>query len=318
MQAGSLVGFAVVFVAICAGLSALATGALLLGRARLRSAGPAVERRAASVAAALPVLLALSVVGVLIAHALLGADHCPTHSHHAHLCLRHGGAWADEPWAIALLAATAVVLLGRAALLLASVVRGARVASGLRAASDDVDGIRVVDSAVPFCVVAGVAAPTVFASTSALAQLDADERGAMIAHERAHVRAGDVLWRLGLDVATLVAAPLAPGVLRAVWEDATERLRDVQAAAATSPDAVARALVHMARLGAPRLSATAFPAAGDAALSTRVHALLDGSPSGERAAGVLGLLITMKTVVVLVLLVLGAEPIHHAIETLLG
>jgi hypothetical protein len=62
----------------------------------------------------------------------------------------------------------------------------------------------------------------------------------------------------------------------------------------------------------------AFTPTGDRALADRVHSLLDAAPSGERAASWIAR-IALAVTGALVALAMGfAEPLHHALETLLG
>lgn len=314
---GSVIGFAVVFLTVAIGLSAVACAAMAVLGSALARRGPAVERRAAELAASLPVALALLVVAVLIAHSALSTDHCPAHGHHAHLCVAHGAAWLDRPWAIAVASAAAVVAIGRAVVLLSTMVSGRRRVGALARMARSIDDVQVVDSARAFCFVAGLRRPAIYTSTAAWDGLAADERAAMLAHERGHVRGRDVARRALLDLITVVSAPLAPGFLAARWEHATERLRDRDAARVTEPEAVARALVAMCRLGAIRVAGASFDAGGRA-LAARVEAVLGDGPSGEHTARRLGAAAVVTVVVLAVAVALIASPLHHALETLLG
>lgn len=314
---GGAIGFAMVFLMVAVGLSSIACGAIAAFAPALARRGPAAERRAAELAAVVPLAIAAIVVAVLLAHAALAVDHCTTHGHHAHLCVAHGGAWLERPWAVAAAAAAAVVALGRAAALIAALVRGGRRVGALARVARRVGDVRLVDSPRAFCFVAGLRRPAIYASTAAWRGLPAGERAAMLAHERGHVRAGDVARRARLDLATIVAAPLAPTFLAARWERATERLRDAEAARATAPEAVAAALVAMCRLGAVRVAGAGFEAHGGA-LAARVEAVLAGGPTGRRAARRLAAVALAAVAIVTVAAVAFADPLHHGLETLLG
>jgi Zn-dependent protease with chaperone function len=318
MQWGSLVGFAVVFLLVALSVSATLAALLAIGAPWLRRLGPAAERRAAELAALVPVILAVTVVGVLALQAAAGADHCPVHGHHAHLCFRHGGAWLEVPWAVAILAAGAVVVLGRLVVLVATLARaGARVRA-LAAVSRRAGDVQLVDSPRPFCFVAGLRRPTIYASTAAYGGLSLDEREAMLAHERAHVRGRDVARRALLELLTIAAAPLVPGFLHGRWEAANERWRDANAAHAAGADAVARALVQMCRIGAVRVAGAAFGTGQDRGLGGRIEAVLDEAPTGERAASRLAMATLAMTATAAVTAAAVADPLHHALETLLG
>ena len=317
---GTFVGFALIFVLTAWTLSALiAVMRPVVGR-RLRGLGPAAERRGAALATALPLLIASTVVAILVARSVAGDDHCAAHDHHAHLCLAHGGAWAERSWAVALVAAAAAITLARLALLGGALLRGRRAVAQLRSASTAVEDVRLVDSPRPFCFVAGLRHAEIYASTSAWHGLALDERDAMLAHERGHVRHRDLAWRALLEVVSAFGAPMTPRPLLTRWEHATERLRDAEAAdAVASPEAVAGAMVHMCRLGAaPLPSGLVGFAAAPAALDERVRALLAGGPRGYRVATRLGAVGLVLMAVVGFAIATHAEPLHHALESLLG
>ena len=316
MNAASLIGFGVVFLLVCG----ITSGALALAVRRLGRGGPAVERRIAELAALVPVVLASAVVAILAIESVVGADHCDTHGHHAHLCLQHGMVWAERPWAIAVVAAGVALVAARALLLLVSNVRGHRSMATLRGTLPEDARVQLVPSERVFCFVAGLRRPTIFVSTAARDALAPDEWDAMLAHERSHVTHRDLLHRLGLELLLLLAAPLAGLVIRARWDAATERLRDADAAAHTSPEAVASALVHMARAQAlPRHGAVAaFTPTGAQVLATRVASLLEDAPRGESNARHLARIALASTLGLVLLALVFARPLHHVLETLLG
>ena len=316
---GSVVGFAIVFLTVAIGLSALACAAVAAFGSTLARRGPAVERRAVELAATVPVALALLVVVVLVTHSALTIDHCPVHGHHAHLCIAHGAAWLDQPWAIALASAAAVVAVGRAVVLATAMIRGRRRVGALARLARPVGDVQLVESTRAFCFVAGLRRSAIYASTAAWDGLADDERGAMLAHERGHVRGHDVARRALLELILVASAPLASTFLTARWEHATERLRDEEAGDVASPEAVAGAMVHMCRLGAgPLPSGLVGFAAPPAALDDRVRALLAGGPRGYRAATTLGAGGLVVMVLVGSAIAAHAEPLHHALESLLG
>lgn len=317
---GAAIGFALVFVVTAWTVSALFSLLLAATAARLRRLGPAAERRLTALVAALPVLIAVAVVATLVVRSVAGADHCPDHDHHAHLCIAHGGAWAERPWAVALVAAAAAIVIARLVIFAATSLRARRAVARLRAASRRTAGVRLIDSSRPFCFVAGLRCPEIYASTAAWHGLDPEERDAMIAHERGHVRHRDLAWRGLLEVAAAFGAPLTPAPLLARWEHATERLRDGDAAVEIGdPAAVAAAMVHLCRLGAavPAPRVLGFPAP-PAALDERVEALLSDAPRGDRAASAVGLSWLVLLSAAIVAVATHAEPLHHAFESVLG
>lgn len=314
---GSVVGFAVVFVLVVVAASAIGCGLALASARVLAARGPATERRAVALAAVTPIVAGALVVVALVVHSAITIDHCQDHDHHAHLCVAHGAAWLARPWAVAVAAAAAVVATGRIALWVATWARARSRVRALAAVARPVDDLRVVDSPRRFCFVVGARRPTIYASTAALAALTDDERAAMLAHERAHVRGHDVRWRRGLELATLIAAPLAPGLLLARWDDATERLRDRDAAQVTDPTAVASALVAMCR-AEPTVVAGLGYAPAPTALARRVEAVLAEPVAEGCSARRLAIGAVVAGVAAAIALAALADPVHHALETLLG
>jgi hypothetical protein len=317
---GTIVGFALVFVLIAWALSALIFLTLQLTGPRLRRLGPAAERRVTALAAAMPVLAAATVVGALMISSSAGVDHCPVHDHHAHLCLEHGDDWAGRPWAVVLVASAMAVLAIRLLIFAGTLLRGRRAVALLRSASTAVADVRLVESDRPFCFVAGLRQPEIYASSAAWRGIVGLERDAMIAHERGHVRHRDLAWRATLEVLCAFGAPLTPAPILARWDHATERLRDGEAADAVgSAESVAGAMVRMCRLGATAIpaGATGFvPKA--AALADRVESLLTDSPRGHRAAAVMATLWVVVMVAMVASIAVHVDPLHHALESLLG
>ncbi len=316
---GTLIGFALVFALTAWTTAAVVVVAMRAAGGATRRLGAAAERRVAALAAALPVLIATTVVTTLVIRSIVGDDHCPAHDHHAHLCLAHGAAWATRPWAVALVVGAAALIVVRLALLASALLRGRRAVGRLRSASTALGDVRLVESDQAFCFVAGLGRPQIYTSRAAWHGLDEAEREAMLAHERGHVRHRDLAWRAALEVVSAFAAPLTPSPWLARWEHATERLRDREAADVVgSPETVASAMVRMCRLGASiPTGATGFtPRPG--ALDDRVEALLADRPRGDRAAHTLGALGLAGFGALVVAIATHADPLHHALESLLG
>ena len=322
MSGASLIGFGVVFLLVCGASSAGITAAMLACRRALARRGAAVERRVAELAAVLPIASAAAVVAVLAIESATATDHCTTHGHHAHLCLRHGAAWAEHAWAVAALAGGAAVVAARGVALVVGLWRGRAAVSRLRALGGDPPGhVRLVESDRTFCFVAGLRRPAIFVSTAARAVLDRDEWTAMIAHETSHIVHRDLLHRLRLELMLLFAAPLAGPAIRERWNAATERLRDADASTEVGdPEPVASALVRMARHAAAiRIGAVAaFTAGGTRLLAARVESLLEGAPRGERDARRIGRVALVAGSAAIVAALVFSGPLHHALETLLG
>ena len=327
IEPASFIGFGLVLVGVSLAVSIALGLAFLALQPRLRGLGAYAERTAAALAISLPPLVGFGISAALAARSLLGGhlgmeDHCPAHGHHLHLCLYHGATWAQQGWAVAVLAgACAAVVLGMGRRLVR--VFGARLAlRRLTQVAQPFSGhgasVSVVPADTVFCFTAGVRTPRIFVSSAAWDHLDSEERRAVIEHELAHVAHGDVWFRALLGAMALFGAPFLTGRLLSAWELATERACDQKSARVVGNSAfVASALVKLARAAKRRapVFAASFPS-GD--VVERVESVLRDGPDGGRAArhialGAFGFLLV-------VLLVSGAlvDPLHHAVETLLG
>ena len=329
IEAESLIGFALAFLmASWVGSGILGAG-VMLARGRLRSAGPRAERRAAAYGVVLPPILGAAIASVLAGYSVVGpwfglADHCPQHLHHLHLCLFHGASWAHEAWAVATVAFMGTIVMTRivhrAGKLFAARVALRRIERVSRRVRSPAGEVLLAPAATPFCFVAGLFSPRIFVSSAAWERLDEEERAAMLAHERAHVDQGDVWRRSALDVFAVLGAPLFAARLMDQWSRATERLCDHRAAAAVGePETVARALVSLTRAGANRTSALAacfVPTGSD--VVERVEALLAGKGDGSPVARRIGVAAVFLVVLVLIGSTTLADPLHHALESLLG
>jgi len=316
---GSVAGFALVFVVCAWALSSI--GGLVLHRSRrwLQRQGPMAERRAAEAVAVVPVVLAAVAVATLVLQSALGVDHCEAHDHHAHLCITHGAAWLERTSAMVTLAVAGAAMLVRLVLLVTSFARGARSIRELHALSRDAGDVRIVDSDRPFCFVAGPTRPAIYVSSRVWSALSEAERSALVAHERAHVRHGDLYLRVALEVFLVAAAPLVGDRVRAMWLHAGERLCDAHAATVTGePANVASAMVALCRLNTPRpVASLGFTPTADE-LAGRVQAVLEGRPTGHRTAARLGRAVLTASLIVVGATIVASEPLHHVFETLLG
>lgn len=316
MTLGAVAGFALVFVVTAWTVSAL--GALVLAHARpwLQRVGPMAERRAAETVAIVPIVLGILTVATLLVQSAVGVDHCEAHGHHAHLCITHGAQWIERTWVVVGLAIVAATFLGRTVIVAASFLRGARSIRELHALSSDGSDVRLVDSERAFCF---VARSGIYVSSRVWTSLSEGERAALVAHEAAHIRHGDLRTRAMLEALLVLAAPLVGDRVRKAWLQASERLCDAHAATVTSdPEAVAAAMLSMCRLQATRpvLVFGFTPTVEE--VEGRVRAVLAGGPLGEHAAVVLARVVVAGCVVLAIAGVVAAEPVHHAFETLLG
>ncbi|MFZ5481328.1 MAG: M56 family metallopeptidase, partial [Myxococcota bacterium] len=276
----------------------------------------AAARRAdlALLAGLLPALAAVAVLaGVATPSALdaLGvrADHCDGHDHHVHLCVVHA---ATIPARVAGVGAiAAVLLLTRAG---AAVAGLARAAFGLahleRLGRTEGDVVRLPGSP-RLCHAVGLARPRVLVSDALARAISGEQLAAALAHERAHLRRRDPLALALLAVASSAALPFAGRAARGAYRDAAEEAADAEAARVHGGVGVAEALLSVARVQT-HLPALAF---GSHGLDRRVRALLAGAPSAP-AAGLGGVLFV--TIAGISAAIVGSEPLHHAVETLLG
>jgi hypothetical protein len=311
MTLGGLVGFAVLAVVVLAACSLVGTAAFALVRRRLH--GPAAEKNAAAWALVAPAVVAASIVALIAWRGSGAADHCVGHDHHAHFCLKHGIAWLHRPWAVALAVGASVTFAARLVFVAWRRFVARRAIAQLRRVATERDGVRIALSDRVFCFVAGWRRPQVYVSSRAWHTLSADQRVAVLAHERAHAQHGDLWMATIIDLAASVAAPLAGSCLRDRWAEAGERLCDLDAAAATSGETVAAALVEMSRAGTLLPIASGFTATADV-IEQRIRAVLDGGPVGRP----LGWATWSMLGAVLAACALFATELHHALETLLG
>ncbi len=267
--------------------------------------------------AAMPAALGLlALLAALLPAFGLGVDHCLGHgvgpSHHPHLCPSHSAA---TPGPILVLVASAVVV--RAGWAIVEFIRDAlltRATARLLVEGSERRGdARVFESAEPQAFVLGLIAPKLYLSRGLLA-LDDDVVAPAIAHERAHVRARDGLWRGLLSLISMLHLPGVAAQLRARLVAAQELAADDEAARELGdPVRVAESLLALARLAAPRSSPGLSFMHGD--LEARVRALLD--PRARDAASPMPALALAYGALVVTIGALH-DPVHHALETILG
>lgn len=149
----------------------------------------------------------------------------------------------------------------------------------------------VIECAFPVVALVGLRRPRLFVAESVMRALDAAELSAVIAHERAHLRAGDtlraLLWRACPDLLGLLPSARR---LQRDWSQATEEAADDAAVAGQPARALdlAGALLKLGRLTPEDLHLPTLTVAlhGDdqAGLSARVARLLRQA-EGQAAAG---------------------------------
>jgi beta-lactamase regulating signal transducer with metallopeptidase domain len=179
-------------------------------------------------------------------------------------------------------------------------------------------GVILAPGASAFCFVAG---RRIYVSSAAWDALAEEERAAMLAHERAHVVNGDLPRRALLGLAGILGAPWFAARLLGQWRGATEKVCDRAAASSMGTSvAVAQALVTLSRLAGARATPTAAAAFVHRGVDVveRVEAVLGDGPDGRGAARRIARAAAVLFATVGIMATVLADPLHHAIETLLG
>jgi Zn-dependent protease with chaperone function len=273
----------------------------------------------------LPPVLALGLVAVLAAESMLGlragTDHCLEHDHHLHLCLLHGAAWASQAWALTLVVFAGSFVAVRSVVSLWAHAMAQRSASRLRSLGTAIGprGCYLVPSRERFAFTAGLTSPIVLLSSAAWDALSPAQRDAVVAHELGHVAHGDVWRRAVLGIAASLGAPLLASRLLGVWSLAAERICDRRAALAVGrPSIVASAMLALARAAPPRTAPAGAVFAAASHLPERVHSMLGEGPGGETPSKYMLWGMACAALWAAGAFVLFAEPLHHALETVLG
>ena len=304
---GALVVFSVTGIVV-SGAAGWLFGLTMTGGERL---SPRAQVRLARLALLAPPMLGAAMATAVVTPGGLGfADHCLEHAdHHIHLCWTHG---APTPPLVAsvLSGGWSLFVLARLASPLLSLVRGHRALRRLRALATSRDGRWILPQAAPEAFTAGVLRPQVFVSRGLLE--DGEHWAPVLAHEDAHARRGDPLWRWLAVVFRAFHLPVVGQTLVAAHADAQELAADADAADVVGDRLrVAEAITEWTRV-----RRSAIPLAvtfGDGSLRRRVLALTAERPP----TSTLPWLPWIGAALLLAPLV-AAPALHHAVETLLG
>lgn len=175
------------------------------------------------------------------------------------------------------------------------------------------EDIVIIDSTEPIAFSLGLFGPTAFISQGLIKQTSCDELQAVILHERAHADRRDNLRAILASICTLGFPAAMRRQLVGDLRMAAEQACDGRAASALGdPLLVAQTLIKVQRLShrAADIVPCGFSHSNTAA---RVLALLQ--PNGVQAGGWLVLSLLVGSVG---LIVLGADWVHHLVETVLG
>ncbi|WP_073949166.1 M48 family metalloprotease [Streptomyces kebangsaanensis] len=206
--------------------------------------------------------------------------------------------------------------LGRAALKEFRAFRRARTEAGRRPAAGD---LCVIDSPRPDAYALPGRPHRIVVTTAMLRSLDAAEREALFAHERAHNRGGHHYFLAVAEIAAHCHPALRP-VRRAI-RLAAERAADEAAAAAVGDRRLtARAIARAALAGQEARSARPglAPAAASGPVPHRVRALLAAPHVTRRAATCAAALLLACATVSFASSVTGLIDFHHRVEIAQG
>jgi Zn-dependent protease with chaperone function len=195
------------------------------------------------------------------------------------------------PVLVALAAAGAALVLGRAGAALLDQWRTLRLVRRWSAAGRPLAGLPLPATRFahefPVAAVVGVVRGRLFMADRLLRALSPEELDGVVAHEAAHRAARDNLKRLLLRASPDLFALTRPGArLRRAFENAAEAAADGRACERVSPLVLARTLLKVASLVPPgqRLDAAIAALHRDGSLSARVRALVaahDRAARGE-------------------------------------
>ena len=315
----SLLAIVAVFGLFTGALIAAASARFLLSDSFLRHHSPGLRCRMVEHIALLPVAASLLAMLALLLPALfklagLIDDHCLEHGlHHPHFCLRHLPAFDASPLALIVLVAGALSMAGLVRVVLVQ-FRQARLTKAIaRIAPTDRHLIRT-DSELPRAFLVGIRKPRIVLTQGLLRKLTPAERRAVVGHEIAHARAGDLARRLMLVLLASLHLPQTRRRLLRHWNQAAEERADDTVAARGQGLDLASALVKILRDKRPGSSAHAHSMGADSAdVARRIRRLADGS--GESCVSRWR---ERSLIAGFGLLALAVASQHHVVETVIG
>jgi Zn-dependent protease with chaperone function len=308
-----------VFLATAVALGLFARGLAEWTPARL-------SRRTSAVGLVAPVLIAAGVCAALVIPGWWRATcHCVEHGlHHLHLCLRHphyaGPALLPAVVVVTLWSALALPGLGRLALDVVRTGIWARAIASNNARTLDGVSFYVVDAPGLGACTAGLLRPRIAVDRQLAAVLDTEQLRAVVHHESAHGRRLDPLTLVILRACAAISLLAEESALLKSWQGHAEAECDRHAAARLgAPEPVAAALLALERLrSVGTLGIRAAAMGGN--LAVRVRALLDPrwSPAPANLKNDLAHALPVALLLTLLLVLPGADSLHHGAETLLS
>ncbi|MET8563514.1 M56 family metallopeptidase [Streptomyces flaveolus] len=202
---------------------------------------------------------------------------------------------------------TAALAVGRSVVRQAAGLRTARSQAGRRPAAGD---LCVVESPRPDAYALPGRPPRIVITTAMLRSLDAHEREALFAHERAHNRGGHHYFLVAAELAAHCHPALRP--VREVIGLAAERAADETAATVGDRRVIARAALAAHAADASRPAAT--PAATSGPVPQRVTALLHPAQHTPRATSWMAALLAACALLSCATAATGALHVHQDIE----
>jgi Zn-dependent protease with chaperone function len=284
---------------------------------RRQSGSPVLRCQRAVLLAALPWLAPLAAIAVALFPSMLAtfgwvADHCHIHGPgHPHVCLNHLPVVGLHESQAVLFSVSLGALLIAFGVFVKRQWQGQRALHRVLPLASGASALRTITLPGPLAFTAGLRHPVIVISDNLRNILTMPQRHALLRHEIAHARAGDVLKNLLFECLLLLHLPATARQLRAIWRQALEEVADDTAAARSGATNLAEALVAVARaqlnVSGPVL---AFHGADTV---QRVRRLLTGNSEGIRhnSWGWIAL-------AVLCALLAVSPAVHHDLETLLG
>ena len=316
------------FVLAAAGFFALSWAVFTLGARKLLGHvapwSPAKRHVAIWLLCAAPVIATVVLFAAASSPALMvwaasSSDHCLGHEDgHVHLCFVHLAHHRPHAWLWAAAAVVGAWLAARAARSVRQALRGMRIVSTLirTGSTSPHEGSVVLDAGSAMCITAGLLRPRVLVSRGLLGLLTPAQQQALFAHEHSHAQRRDALSRL---LARFLSRAYPSALRHSLLEQlelAAEQACD-EAAAASVGDRllVADTILTMQRVSnrTPAELEHCAMAMGQVAIERRVHALLDPPTGGGGSRAFLTVALCAAVV-----LMLGADPLHHLVESLLS